>query len=170
MNAPALEAEELRFEQLRGQRRAVHFHEGLVAARRRRVDGARDQLLAGAALAADRARSRRCRRRARSGRGPRASSRCVRAASPDARDARPGALAARQAAARRSVGGDRSCDRRLVPTEGCVIGDSSHLRLSKPDATRGNVSYRWERMSFLRTVRAEEGVRPREWEADYPEW
>ena len=49
----ALEAEQLRFEQFRGQRRAVHLHERLVTARRLAVDGARHQFLAGAALAAD---------------------------------------------------------------------------------------------------------------------
>jgi hypothetical protein len=49
----ALEPEELRLEQLRRQRRAVHLDERRVAARRGVVHAARDQLLAGAALAAD---------------------------------------------------------------------------------------------------------------------
>ncbi len=49
----ALEAEQLRLEQFRRQRRAVHLHERLVTARRLAVDGARHQFLAGAALAAD---------------------------------------------------------------------------------------------------------------------
>ena len=49
----ALEAEELRFEELRRQRRAVDLHEGAMTARRGRVDRARDQLLARAALTTD---------------------------------------------------------------------------------------------------------------------
>ena len=49
----ALEAEELRFEQLGRQRRAIDFHERAIAPRRGRMDGARHQFLAGAALAAD---------------------------------------------------------------------------------------------------------------------
>ena len=43
----ALVAEELGLDQLLGDGRAVHLDEGAVAARRLRVDGARDQLLAG---------------------------------------------------------------------------------------------------------------------------
>ena len=48
-----LVAEQLAFEQLRRQRRAVHLDERLVLARRSLMDGARDELLADAALAAD---------------------------------------------------------------------------------------------------------------------
>ena len=47
-----LEAEQLALEQLRRQRGAVHLDEGLVAAARELEQRARDQLLAGAALAA----------------------------------------------------------------------------------------------------------------------
>ena len=49
----ALVAEQLALEELGRQRRAVHLHERPVAPRRALVDGARDQLLADAALAAD---------------------------------------------------------------------------------------------------------------------
>ena len=49
----ALEAEQLRLEQLGRQRGAVHLDERLVAPERRRAQRPRDQLLAGAALAAD---------------------------------------------------------------------------------------------------------------------
>ena len=48
-----LVAEELRFDQAVGQRRAAHLDERLVRARRVVVDGVRDQLLAGARLAAN---------------------------------------------------------------------------------------------------------------------
>ena len=48
-----LVAEELRFDQRVGQRRAAHLHERLLGAQRVVVDGVRDQLLAGARLAAD---------------------------------------------------------------------------------------------------------------------
>ena len=49
----ALVAEQLALEQLLGQRRAVHLHEPVVAAVRQLVRGARDDLLAHAALAVD---------------------------------------------------------------------------------------------------------------------
>ncbi len=51
--APLLVAEELRLDQLFGDRRAVDADEWLVAPRRAVVDGARHELLAGAALARD---------------------------------------------------------------------------------------------------------------------
>ena len=51
VKAPRGVAEELALEQGLGDRRAVDRDEGLVAPRRLRVDGARDHLLAGAALA-----------------------------------------------------------------------------------------------------------------------
>ena len=51
VNAPLLVAEQLRLEQRLGQRRARHGHERPVGARALGVDGAREQLLAGAALA-----------------------------------------------------------------------------------------------------------------------
>ena len=47
----ALEAEQLRFQELGRQRRAIDLHERLVAPRRRRAQRARDELLAGSALA-----------------------------------------------------------------------------------------------------------------------
>ena len=56
-------AEQLALEQRRRHRGAVDGDERLIAARRQVVKRARDELLAGAALAGDRARSRRCRRR-----------------------------------------------------------------------------------------------------------
>ena len=49
----ALEAEQLRLEQLGRQRRAVHLDERLVAPERGGIERPRDQLLAGAALAAN---------------------------------------------------------------------------------------------------------------------
>ena len=48
-----LVAEELRLDQRVGQRRAAHLDERLLRAQRVVVDGVRDQLLAGARLAAD---------------------------------------------------------------------------------------------------------------------
>ena len=53
VNAPRLVAEQLRLDQAVGQRRAAHLDERLVGARRVVVNGVRDQLLAGARLAAD---------------------------------------------------------------------------------------------------------------------
>ena len=53
VNAPRLVAEQLRLDQAVGQRRAAHLDERLVGARRVVVDGVRDQLLAGARLAAN---------------------------------------------------------------------------------------------------------------------
>src|SRR5262249_20163643 len=47
-----LVAEQLRFQQFAGQRRAVHLEELLMCARRGLMDGPRDDLLANAALAA----------------------------------------------------------------------------------------------------------------------
>src|SRR5512138_1354226 len=47
-----LEAEQLALEQLRRQRRAIHLDEGLIAPARELEDRARDELLAGPALAA----------------------------------------------------------------------------------------------------------------------
>ena len=49
----AFVAEQLALEQLARQRRAVHLDEGTLPAARRRVERARDDLLAGAALALD---------------------------------------------------------------------------------------------------------------------
>ena len=49
----SLEPEQLRLEQLGREGRAVDLDEGAVPAGRRGVDGARDELLAGSALAAD---------------------------------------------------------------------------------------------------------------------
>ena len=51
VNAPFLVAEQLRFDQAVGQRRAAHLDERLVRAQRVVVDRVRDQLLAGARLA-----------------------------------------------------------------------------------------------------------------------
>ena len=48
-----LVAEQLRLDQRVGQRRAAHFHERLLGAQRVVVNGMRNQLLAGARLAAD---------------------------------------------------------------------------------------------------------------------
>ena len=53
-----LVAEQLRLDQLLGQRAAVHLHVGLVGARRVVVQRVRDQLLAGARLAANQHRGR----------------------------------------------------------------------------------------------------------------
>jgi hypothetical protein len=53
VNAPRLVAEQLRFEQVGRQRRAVHLHERALAAAGLLVQRARDELLADAALAAD---------------------------------------------------------------------------------------------------------------------
>ena len=50
---PALVAEELALQQIARDRRRVHRHEGSVGAGAGRVDGARHQLLSGAALAGD---------------------------------------------------------------------------------------------------------------------
>src|SRR5207253_10965865 len=48
-----LVAEELAFDEPARQRRAVHLHQGAVAAGAPRVDGPRDELLAGAGLTRD---------------------------------------------------------------------------------------------------------------------
>ena len=56
--APLLVAEQLRFDQLLRNRRAVDLNEGLGTARRPRVERARDQLLARPALARDQDRRR----------------------------------------------------------------------------------------------------------------
>ena len=53
MNAPALVPEQLGLQEILGQRRAVHRDEDLGRPRAVRVDGAGDQLLAGARLALD---------------------------------------------------------------------------------------------------------------------
>ena len=53
VKAPALVAEELALQEGLGQRPAVDRHEAAAGARARVVDGAGDQLLAGAALAVD---------------------------------------------------------------------------------------------------------------------
>jgi hypothetical protein len=59
---PLLVAEQLRLDQVVGDRRAVHLHEPLTRAKAVAMDGARHQLLADAALASDEdgCRRRRC--------------------------------------------------------------------------------------------------------------
>ena len=115
VKAPRVVTEELGVEQVLGQRRAVDDDEGPAGARRGVVDGARDELLAGARLALDEHGRAPSARAARASRRARASPRSSRRACRSRHSARSRCSCAASGCSRRRT---RSSRARTVPLSG----------------------------------------------------
>ena len=157
-----LVAEELRLDQLVGDRRAVHLHEGAVAAQALAVHGPRHQLLADPALAPDEHRGVGRRRLARWPRAPRPGRRCRRRSD----DGAPGPCGTtrfsvrsrRESSALRTSTSRRSVDERLLDdVEGAEAGRLDRgldVGVARQHDDRGDVGERPQPLQHLEAVHA----------------